>query len=324
MDFSGLDDFLTKLEGKASRLEANSFGKLDKMLGALEKKVGVETPEIMASTLLDKVDMYIVEIADRLAKPDKGMFGASGKPAEECIAMLTSLPYVKKYRAELATDIPLSAAVDNAMKKLPIMTASDNLPASLYATYGIQATADPFVNVLLAMAQVIEEIGRCTGQRIINFAKNTASKPGPGKLGTLTFKADVKNLFKFIIDSSSMLEQATVWARFQTIEEIDKKKRYLNLINRLRALGNKAPISDPKIAELEGTARVLKAREEQFAAGTGGGAGGYGYSGSGYRYSGRGGYRKTLKGSRKSRKNLKTRKGSAKKANRKTKSRRHH
>jgi len=269
----------------------------------LARKAGVEDPEIMASTLLTKVDMYIVQLADRLLKPDAsvilGLFGKGGKPAVGCLAALTTLPHVLYHRANLR-DIPISPEVNSAIEIFTNkLSVNKSAPTSRldYAKYSIQPTDDSLVNLLIAMSELITTINEnanCkAARRIVNFAENTTSLPGKDPLGTKTFNEDVRKLFKFVIDTQDLLAQAAVFARLQKEEDAATKARYNALLTRLRALRSLSEVPSSLESLQERFAR-LKGNDGS-AAGAGGGGGRMG-----------GGYRKARRG-RKTRRNQKVR-----------------
>ncbi len=314
------------LSGPATALTAASekLRKQAEKLGAIPKgspqiifRNDEGSPEKMFASLLSKGSDLLEELFSRLLLPNDGSLMSFGKEqgpaAFPCIMdvypELQRTIYLRDtYLGEVREPVPtvlkinkestaLAEALENIKQTEELSNPTNpalSRPASeiKYSEYNIRESRDASVNFLISLSILLQKVAASPNckiaPRVSKFSLNTTSR-GKDSLGTKTFGEDVKYVLKYIVEHKEFLEQAAVWARMLKEEDDNKKRRYQNLVERLRALSR--PDSG------------------------GGGAGGY---------SGRGGYRKSRKNRKvnKTRKTNKSRK--AKKANRKTKSRRHH
>ncbi len=291
------------------------FGAASADFTAKAAKFGIEDSLQVFVRLMKNVDTYIVELANRLGHPSKSLLG---RPAEDkaltrkCMTALTSLHSVIHYRIALAEDKPndieLPDPVKGAIGILLGLGVSDTTGYTInHRGYGIAPTPDASINLLISMADLLEQLKTCSGKRLENLAVNTASVPGAGKLGTKSFKGDVINLLEITTAERDLLERATRFARLETRDKIFDVKKQIKLANRLRSLRDLPPLNpdaDPRLRGLLAQEASLTERIEGSAAGGGGGAaaGGGGAGGGSYRMGG--GARKT----RKTRRNRKARK----------------
>jgi uncharacterized membrane protein YgcG len=329
--------FLGKDATKVFRVEAEYTAAAGKVTN-LAVKTGVEDSLQLFARLIKSVDTYIVELANRLISPKKGFLGG---PAEDegltsaCIAKLTTLHSVLNYRISLAEDKPnnieISKPVGDAITALLGLGVSETAMYTInHSAYRIAPTPDASINLLISMADLLDQLKSCTGARLENLAKNSASKPGEGKLGTKLFKSEVINLFENISAEKTLLDTATSLAKLQTSDEIFDIRNQIKLANRLRFLKNLSPLNpddDPRIKELLARKARLTERIEGSAAGGGGGGSRAGGGGGSYRMGG-GAYknrktirnRKTRRGGQKTRK---TNKSKSRKARKTHKNNRH-
>ena len=278
--------------------------------------------------IVEKFDTYIVQLENRLSKPDKGLFGASGSPDANCLKGLTYLNNAVAVRNIIFG----SMGAPMTYKPTPDTNKAATKLGALFAAPGVSldeapkislppgiATRDDVKLVAFALAAInaLAASPVCQSHsRIENFSKNTASTPGMGLLGIEEFKGKADAWLKTkgydIMEINEHMERYAAQAKLTAMNSASNAQRLASLGGRLNSLSGKAGANTFGFGSAAAAATAQATRLSALQKKLGEAPGGTGYDG-------RGGARRN----RKTRRNRKVRRTTKTKSRKNNKSRRH-